>query len=69
MIVFYRNGVRTVVTGWRAWLLMIAAAVILVVVVCLTLGFALTLLTLALFALPVAIVLALLAQVFQSPRR
>ena len=55
MIVIYRNGVRTVLTGWRAWLLM--------------LGFALTLLTLALFALPLAILLALLIQGFQSPRR
>ena len=26
MIVIYRNGVPTVVTGWRAWLIMLGAA-------------------------------------------
>ena len=37
MIVIYRNGVRTVITGWREWLLTLAAAVMLVVVLCLEL--------------------------------
>jgi hypothetical protein len=68
MIVIYRNGVPTVITGWRAWLIMLAAALITVVVVCLTLGFALTLMTLFLFGLPLAIVLAFLIQLFQSRR-
>ena len=68
MMVIYRNGVRTVITGWREWLLMLAAAVMLVVVFCLTLGIALTLFTLVLFGLPLAIALALLVQVFQSRR-
>lgn len=68
MIVIYRNGVPTVITGWRAWLIMLAAALITVVVVCLTLGFALTLMTLFLFGLPLAIVLTFLIQLFQSRR-
>jgi len=68
MIVIYRNGVPTVITGWHAWLIMLAAALITVVVVCLTLGFALTLMTLFLFGLPLAIVLAFLIQFFQSRR-
>jgi hypothetical protein len=66
MIIIHRNGVRTVITGWRAWLIMLAAALLFVVVVCLMLGFALTLLTLMLFAVPLAIVLGLLAQLFSS---
>ena len=41
---------------------------VLVVVFCLTLGIALTLFTLVLFGLPLAIALALLVQVFQSRR-
>ena len=32
MIVIYRNGVPTVVTGWRAWLMMLGAALALVVI-------------------------------------
>ena len=32
MIVIYRNGVPTVVTGWRAWLIMLAAALAFVVI-------------------------------------
>ncbi len=31
MIVIHRNGVPTVVTGWRAWLIMLAAALAFVV--------------------------------------
>ena len=62
MIVIYRNGVRTVITGWREWLLMLAAAVMLVVVFCLTLGIAFRQFTLVLFGLPLAIALALLVR-------
>lgn len=64
MIVLYRNGEKTVVTGWREWVIWLAVAVAVVVIGCLALGFALTLFTIALFALPVAIGLALLASVF-----
>ena len=66
MIVIYRNGERTVITGWRAWLVFAAAAAVLVVLGCLALGVVLTLFTLFLFGLPIAIGLALLAPVLQS---
>ena len=42
MIVIYRNGVPTVVTGWRAWLIMLGAALAFVVIAGLVLGIALT---------------------------
>lgn len=64
MIVLYRNGEKTVITGWREWLIWLAIAVAVVVIGCLALGFALTLFTIALFALPIAIGLALLASIF-----
>jgi uncharacterized membrane protein len=66
MIVLYRNGEQRVITGWREWLIWLAAGVILVVLACLALGFALTLFTIAIFALPVAIVLALLASLVRT---
>ena len=68
MIVLYRNGEQRVITGWREWLIWLATGVILVVLACLALGFALTLFTIAVFALPVAIVLALIAGLVQSRR-
>lgn len=68
MIVLYRNGEQRVITGWREWLIWLAAAVILVVLACLALGIALTLFTIAVFALPIAIVLVLIASLVQ-PRR
>ncbi len=68
MIIFYKNGEQRVITGWREWLIWLAAAVSLVVLACLALGFALTLFTIAIFALPVAIVLALLSGLVQSRR-
>ena len=64
MIVLYRNGERTVISGWREWLLWLAIAVAVVVIGCLALGFALTLFTIALFALPIAIGLALISSLF-----
>lgn len=64
MIVLYRNGERTVISGWREWLIWLAVAIAVVVIGCLMLGFALTLFTIALFAFPIAIGLALLASVF-----
>lgn len=66
MIVIYRNGQPTVITGWRAWLMFAAAAVVMVVLGCLILGVALTLFTLFLFGLPIAIGLALLASFLQG---
>jgi hypothetical protein len=68
MIVIYRNGERQVISGWREWLAWIAAAVVLVVAGCLALGFALTLFTIAIFTIPIAFVLALVAGLVQSRR-
>jgi hypothetical protein len=68
MIVIYRNGVPTVVTGWRAWLIMLAAALAFVVIAGLVLGVALTVWTVLLFALPVMILFGLVATWWQSRR-
>ena len=68
MLVIYRNGIPTVITGWRAWLLMLAASIVMVIVVCLTLGFALTMFTLFVFGLPLVFALAFLVHLFQSRR-
>jgi hypothetical protein len=69
MLVIDRNGRRIVITGWRAWLIvgpaMLLAAVALVAVVSLLLGVAITVATIALFALPLAIGLVLLIGLFQ----
>lgn len=65
MIILYKNGEQRVITGWREWLIWIAAAAILVVVACLALGFALTLFTIAAFTLPIALLLFFLAGLFQ----
>ncbi len=32
MIVIYRNGVPTVITGWRSWLIVLAGALVFVVI-------------------------------------
>jgi hypothetical protein len=66
MIVIYRNGVPTVVTGWRAWLIMLAAALAFVVIAGLVLGIALTVWTVLLFALPLMILFGLVATWWQS---
>lgn len=68
MIVIYRNGVPTVITGWRAWLIMLAAALAFVVIAGLILGVALTVWTVLLFALPLMILLGLTATWWQSRR-
>jgi hypothetical protein len=68
MIVIYRNGVPTVVTGWRAWLIMLAGALAFVVITGLVLGLALTVWTVMLFALPVMVVFGLIATWLQSRR-
>lgn len=68
MIVIYRNGVPTVITGWRAWLIMLGAAIVFVVVMGLVLGLALTVWTILLFALPVMVLFGLIATWLQSRR-
>ena len=68
MIVIYRNGVPTVVTGWRAWLIMLGGALALVVISGLVLGLAMTVWTVMLFALPVMVVFGLVATWLQSRR-
>ena len=66
MIVIYRNGERSEITGWRVWLMLAAAGLVLALVGCLAFGLALGLLTLLLLALPIAIGLALFASALQS---
>lgn len=68
MIVIYRNGERQVISGWREWLIWIAAAAVLVVLTLLGLGLALTFFTIAIFTIPVAFVLFLVAGLFQGRR-
>lgn len=68
MIVIYRNGERQVISGWREWLIWIAAALMIVVLGSLMLGLALTFFTIFLFALPIALGLALIASLFQGRR-
>jgi hypothetical protein len=68
MIVIYRNGVPTVVTGWRAWLIMLGGALAFVVVAALVLGIALTVWTVLMFALPLMVVFGLIATWLQSRR-
>jgi hypothetical protein len=59
---------ETVVTGWRAWLIMLAAALAIVVIAGLVLGIALTVWTVLLFALPLMIMFGLVATRWQSRR-
>lgn len=68
MIVIYKNGERRVITGWREWLVWLAAGAVLVVLASLALGVALTLFTIAILTIPIAFVLALVASLFQSRR-
>ncbi|MDB5600724.1 MAG: hypothetical protein JWN71_2768 [Xanthobacteraceae bacterium] len=72
MIVIYRNGERVVISGWRAWLIVgpavLVAALIVVALISLMLGIALTIFTVLLFVVPVAIALALLVRLFSKPR-
>jgi hypothetical protein len=72
MIVITRNGHTTVITGWRAWLIGIAAFVaataLLLVIAFVMLGVAITAGAVLLIVVPVAIGVALLASLFRSPR-
>ena len=66
MIILNINGQRTVITGWRAWAIIaptaVLVALILVVAGILVLGAALSVATVLLFAVPLALVVALGAQ-------
>jgi hypothetical protein len=66
MIVIERDGQRTVVTGWRAWLIYATvapiAAVLVVAVILLIFGMALTIGTVLLFAIPLVLVFVLMAR-------
>jgi hypothetical protein len=62
------HRVPTVVTGWRAWLILLAAALAFVVITGLILGVALTVWTVLLFALPLMILFGLIATWWQSRR-
>ncbi len=68
MIIINRNGEERVITGWREWLIWIAVAAMIVVIGSFLLGAALTLFTVAIFALPIAVVLMLIAGLFQGRR-
>ena len=65
MLVIYRNGVPTVITGWRAWLIMLVGALVFVVIGGLMLGLALTVWTVMLFALPIALLFGVIAMLLQ----
>jgi Na+/melibiose symporter-like transporter len=73
MIIIERNGKRTVITGWRAWL--IGAAVFLcmsllfALIAFVVLGVTITLGAVLLIVVPVAIGVALLASVFRRSDR
>lgn len=64
MIVYSKNGVSQTVTGWRAWLILIAGAVAFVVIGGLMLGVALTIWTILLIAVPIAIVVGFVMSLF-----
>ncbi len=66
MTVIHRIGVRTVITGWRAWLIIVAAAVFIAVLECLVIGGAITFVLLLMLALPLVIGLALVMALLQS---
>lgn len=72
MIVIDRNGKRTVITGWRAWLILVPAVLLvaaaMVALIGVMLGAALTVGTLLLFGLPLAVALLLLTQLVQAKR-
>jgi hypothetical protein len=68
MLVIQRNGRTTVITGWRAWLLGVAAAPLLVMIAFVALGIAITMGAVLLIVVPIAIGVAILMSLFQ-PRR
>lgn len=72
MFLITRNGKTIVVTGWRAWLagaiVGIVAALVLVPVAFVVLGLTITLAAVLLFAVPLALLIALIMAAFGGPR-
>jgi hypothetical protein len=70
MIVTAKNGRVVVLSGWRAWLVLIAAllavTLVLGLMTTIVLGAALTIAVILLILLPMVIVLARLASLFKS---
>jgi hypothetical protein len=70
MIVIERNGQRSVITGWRAWLLgaalFVGLTALFAVLAIVVLGVALTVGALLLIAIPVAIAVAFLASLLSK---
>lgn len=69
MLVIQRNGRTTVITGWRAWLLGVAVALLLGVLAFVALGIAVTVGAVLLIVVPIAIGAAILASLLQPRRR
>ena len=73
VIVFSRNGETTVITGWRARLLILglslAAALLFVLLAFLLLGVAITFATLLVFGMPLAIAVAILVEWVRAIQR
>ena len=73
MIVVSRQGKTTAVTGWRAWLagaaILLVAVALLSVIAFFALGLVLTIATVALILLPVAIGVGLIGSLFRPPPR
>ena len=71
MLVIRRNGKTTVLTGWHAWLagcaIFAAATLLFFLIVFVQLGVAITVGTVLLIVVPVAVGLAILASLFRSP--
>jgi hypothetical protein len=69
MIVITRNGKTTVLTGWRAWLtgaaIFVGAVLMFAFIVFILLGVAITVGTVLLIVVPVALGLAILAPLFR----
>ena len=70
MIVIPRNGKTTVLTGWRAWLtgaaIFVGAVLMFAFIVFILLGVAITVGTVLLIVVPVALGLAVLAPLFRQ---
>ena len=71
MLVISRNGRTTVLSGWRAWLagavIFVAATFVFFLIVFVLLGVAITVGTVLLIVVPIAVGLAILASLFRSP--
>jgi len=71
MIVITRNGRTTILRGWRAWLagaaIFAAAMLLFAFIAFVLLGVAITVGTVLLIVVPVAIGLAILSSLFRSP--